>query len=89
MTDFPARHIGPDGSDEAEMLRALGVSTLDELISEAVPPAIRFAGALDLPAPVDEAVVLAELRAIAARIRRGTRRTRPTRRRSRRAGSRR
>jgi glycine dehydrogenase len=67
MTDFPARHIGPDGSDEAEMLRALGVSTLDELISETVPPAIRFAGTLDLPAPVDEAVVLAELRAVAAK----------------------
>src|SRR3982751_4808472 len=66
-SDFPARHIGPDESDEGAMLRALGLGTLDELTAETVPADIRFAGTLDLPPPVDEAVVLAELRAIAAK----------------------
>ena len=60
MADFPARHIGPDEADEAAMLRALGVGTLDELAAETVPNDIRFGGTLDLPAPVDEAAVLAE-----------------------------
>jgi glycine dehydrogenase len=67
MADFPARHIGPDETDEAAMLRALGVGTLDELAAETVPADIRFAGALDLPAPVDEAAILGELRALAAK----------------------
>jgi glycine dehydrogenase len=67
MADFPARHIGPDAPDEAAMLRALGVGTLDELSAETVPADIRFAGTLDLPAPVDEAAVLAELRSLAAK----------------------
>ena len=67
MADFPARHIGPDEADETAMLRALGVGTLEELAAETVPADIRFDGTLDLPAPVDEAAVLAELRAIAAK----------------------
>src|SRR3954462_4298157 len=67
MADFPARHIGPDDTDEAAMLRTLGVGTLEELAAETVPADIRFAGALDLPAPVDEAAVLGELRALAAK----------------------
>jgi len=67
MADFPARHIGPDESDEAAMLRAIGAATLDELAAETVPADIRFKGALDLPAPVDEATILSELRALAAK----------------------
>src|SRR6266498_96688 len=67
MADFPARHIGPDDSDEAAMLRTVGVGTLEELAAETVPADIRFAGALDLPAPVAEAAVLGELRALAGK----------------------
>src|SRR5262244_3388021 len=67
MADFPGRHIGPDETDEAAMLRALGVGTLEELAAETVPADIRFNGALDLPAAVGEAEVLAELRALAAK----------------------
>jgi glycine dehydrogenase len=67
MADFPARHIGPDETDEAAMLRLLGVGSLDELAAETVPADIRFAGALDLPAPVDEAAILGELRVLAAK----------------------
>jgi glycine dehydrogenase len=64
---FVDRHIGPDAREEAEMLRTLGVASLDALIAETIPTDIRFAGALDLPAPVGESEVLAELRALAAR----------------------
>ena len=64
---FPSRHIGPDADDEAAMLKALGTGSLDELIAETVPADIRLHGTLDLPAPVDEAAVLDELRALAGR----------------------
>jgi glycine dehydrogenase len=64
---FVDRHIGPDAGEEAEMLRALGAASLDALVAETVPADIRFAGALDLPAPVSESEVLAELRALAAK----------------------
>ncbi len=64
---FVDRHIGPDAREEAEMLRALGLASLDALVAETVPADIRLAGALDLPAPLSEAEVLAELRALAAK----------------------
>ncbi len=64
---FAARHIGPDADEESAMLRELGVATLDRLIDETVPAGIRFSGTLDLPAPVGEAQVLDELRALAGK----------------------
>jgi glycine dehydrogenase len=62
---FAARHIGPDAAEEAEMLRALGVASLEALLAETVPPEIRLRAPLDLAAPVGEAEVLRELRALA------------------------
>ena len=47
------------------MLATIGVASLDELIDQAVPASIRFAGALDLPGPVSERDVIAELRQLA------------------------
>ena len=61
---FPRRHLG-DGSDTAEMLRALGYPTLDALVDAAVPAAIRR-GPLSLPAAAGESAAAAELRATAA-----------------------
>jgi len=63
---FVGRHIGPNDSDIAEMLRVVGARSLDDLIGHAVPAAIRSAPA-ELPPPLDEAGVLAELRALADR----------------------
>ncbi len=63
---FVARHIGPDAADVAAMLDAVGAADLDALIGETVPDDIR-AGLSALPAPADEAAVIAELRALAAR----------------------
>ena len=62
---FAHRHIGPGPDDITAMLAAIGASSLDDLASRTVPGAIRLTGALNLPAPLDEAGMLAELRAIA------------------------
>ena len=63
---FPARHIGPRPEDVAEMLRALGVASLDKLMDDVVPAEIRLARALQLPPPVTEAELLEELQALGA-----------------------
>jgi glycine dehydrogenase len=64
---FVSRHIGPSESDIAAMLHAVGAATLDELAAKTVPSAIRMNRSLDLPPPIDEAAVIAELRALAAK----------------------
>ncbi len=63
---FASRHIGPSPSDQAEMLRALGVETMDELMDEAVPPAIRVKEPLNLPEAEDEHAFLERLGQIAS-----------------------
>ena len=63
---FVSRHIGPDARDIAAMVRVVGEASAEELASRTVPGAIRLAGAMDLPDAIDEAGVLAELRALAA-----------------------
>src|SRR6201996_7614719 len=64
---FVTRHIGPSGSDITAMLHTVGAATLDDLAAKTVPPAIRTNQALELPPPIDEAAVMAELRALAAK----------------------
>jgi len=41
QTDFIRRHIGPGPEDEAEMLKELGMKSLDELLDKVVPKTIR------------------------------------------------
>ncbi len=62
---FASRHIGPRSDDLEPMLTAVGVASLDELIDQAVPSSIRSEKPLELPAPLSEEAMLAELRAIA------------------------
>ena len=64
---FADRHIGPRREDVPAMLETLGVSSLEELVDQAVPPNIRMEGELNLPPPRTEVEMLAELRAIAAK----------------------
>jgi glycine dehydrogenase len=64
---FMTRHIGPSESDIAAMLHVVGAATLADLAAKTVPPAIRSNAALDLPPPLDEAGVIAELRGLADR----------------------
>ncbi len=63
---FSDRHIGPDAHETAEMLQVIGVKSIDQLISETIPSDIRLKADLDLPAAMDEASYLRELRSIAA-----------------------
>ncbi len=63
---FVDRHIGPDESAIAEMLKVVGFDSLDELMDAAVPGRIKAADGLSLPAAATEAQAAAELRALAA-----------------------
>jgi glycine dehydrogenase len=63
--DFARRHIGPDQDEQAQMLAALGLGSLDGLLDASVPPSIRMAEPLALPEGRTEVDVLAELRALA------------------------
>ena len=65
--EFVERHVGPDAAERQEMLRALGVPSLEALTREVVPARILESAPLALGAPVREADALAELRTIAAR----------------------
>ena len=58
------RHIGPSPVEMAEMLRAVGADSLDQLIEQTVPAAIRQSEALDWPA-LSEAGLLARMREVA------------------------
>ena len=40
---FSDRHIGPDRDEQAQMLKTLGFSSLQELMQAAVPEVIRSA----------------------------------------------
>ncbi len=62
---FARRHNGPDAAEQARMLEALGLPSLDALVDTAVPADIRR-GPLDLPPALGETAALAELRAIAS-----------------------
>ena len=64
---FIHRHIGPNPRELAAMLAAVGATSLDELIDQTVPPAIRLAAPLALAGPAPEHEALAQLRAMAAK----------------------
>src|SRR5438045_1280589 len=58
-SDFSTRHIGPRESDLAQMLKQVGANSVDQLIDETIPKAIRMKKSLDLPEGQTEAAVLA------------------------------
>src|SRR5579862_6282311 len=64
---FQARHIGPDTAECDAMLRTIGAASLDELIDQAIPQAIRLDQPLDLPMGIGEYQFLQELRQVAGR----------------------
>ena len=65
--DFIRRHIGPGDEHVAEMLKALALSSLDEMIDKTVPKAIRSERPLELVDAMSERMMLSTLRRIAAR----------------------
>ena len=54
--EFIGRHIGPCASEMAAMLATIGADSLDQLIDQTVPAAIRLPADLPLPAPRREHV---------------------------------
>ena len=63
---FVDRHIGPRGDEIPQMLEALGLSGLEELVEAAVPASIRTNRPLRLPKARGEYELLNDLRSIAA-----------------------
>lgn len=66
IDSFVDRHLGPREADIKRMVEVVGVASLDELIDQTVPPAIRLSQPLKLPEPLGESEVLANLRDLAA-----------------------
>ena len=65
--DFVRRHIGPGDAQIAEMLGALGIGSLDELIDKTMPDTIRTERPLNLDAAKSERMMLSTLRRMAGR----------------------
>ncbi|MBR5671605.1 MAG: aminomethyl-transferring glycine dehydrogenase [Bacteroidales bacterium] len=65
--DFAYRHNGPRDFQIKEMLEAIGVGSLDELISQTVPADIMLDKPLDLAPAVSESEYLTSLKEIAAK----------------------
>lgn len=64
---FLWRHIGPRPEDIEEMLKVVGVKSLDELIGQTVPESIRLKSILDLPEPLTESEFFQRIREVAAK----------------------
>lgn len=66
-SEFSSRHIGPNSTDTVQMLKDIGVGTLDELIAQTVPSSIRLKNKLNLPEAQEEYRFLKELKQVAAK----------------------
>jgi len=67
VDSFARRHIGPTPEERDAMLAAIGTASLDVLIDEALPAAIRLSQPLDLPPGESEHEYLRRLTRIARR----------------------
>ena len=59
---FQDRHTGISQKDLTIMLQAIGIKTLDELISQTIPGDILLKETLDLPEPMTEKQYLKHIR---------------------------
>lgn len=65
--EFFARHIGPNENETSEMLRQIGVGSLDELIDQTIPAGIRLTHPLRSPKPQSEYSYLQQLKEAASK----------------------
>ncbi|WMN60906.1 aminomethyl-transferring glycine dehydrogenase [Pseudoalteromonas xiamenensis] len=65
--DFIRRHIGPTPAQIGEMLSALGVSSVEELIEQTVPAGIRLPKPLEIGEARTEVEVLSYLKSVAGK----------------------
>jgi glycine dehydrogenase len=67
-SEFSARHLGvADDAERREMLRTIGVSSVDELVQEVVPDSVRRYPEMNLPAPLTEDAFLRRMRELGAK----------------------
>lgn len=64
---FMNRHLGPTENDIDEMLKIIGINSLNELIDKTVPQDIRLDKPLNLKSPITEFELLEELKQIASK----------------------
>lgn len=62
--EFQQRHIGPDENQTKEMLKTIGINSINELINRTVPSGIRMQHQLNLPAAMSEAEYLNHIKEI-------------------------
>lgn len=65
--NFIGRHIGPNPDDQQQMLKQLGIESMDALIDQVVPRAIYTDEPMDLDAGCSEQEALAQLKEIAGK----------------------
>jgi glycine dehydrogenase len=53
-TSFALRHIGPSSQEQKAMLNTIGITTIEQLVSETVPADIRLKNELDLASAMSE-----------------------------------
>lgn len=62
--EFQRRHNGPDENQTREMLKTIGVNSLDDLINRTVPSGIRMQKELDLPPAMSESEYLNHIKEV-------------------------
>lgn len=65
QNEFVGRHNGPNKADQAKMLAAINAESLEQLIDQTVPEAIRLENPLTLEAPLSEMDMLAKIKSFA------------------------
>jgi glycine dehydrogenase len=65
--EFVSRHIGPNDQEKEQMLKTIGIGSLDELIDKTIPPAIRDPKRLEIPGALSEHAYLTDLKKIGAK----------------------
>ena len=67
MEQFKNRHIGVNETDKQTMLETLGLTNIDELISQTIPSNIRLSESLELPDALSEQEYAEEITNIASK----------------------
>ncbi|UGA56955.1 aminomethyl-transferring glycine dehydrogenase [Vibrio sp. VB16] len=65
QNEFVSRHNGPNKTDQQKMLKTVRAQSLEQLIDQTVPAAIRLEKPLSLDAPMSESDMLVKLKKIA------------------------
>ena len=63
-TEFQRSHIGPNEEQLKQMLAAIGVNNLEELMNSVVPDNIRMEGSLSLPPAMGESEYLRHIKEV-------------------------